>query len=139
MRVGGLNQRGRSESGCSIPSRGFRPLAFIGATLDAIGGGGWGPIVTSSMIRWGIPPRMAIGTSNAVEFFVTTVIAGVLFPSVTGEMWDIVIGLILGGVVAAPLAAILTKRLPVRLLMGMVGVTIFIISLSDLSRAWAAW
>ncbi len=123
----------------AIPTRGLPPLAFIGATLDAIGGGGWGPIVTSSMIGWGVPLRVAIGTSNAVEFFVTIVIAGALFPSVTGEMWNIVLGLILGGVVAAPLAAVLTKRLPVRLLMGMVGTTIFMISLNDLSRAWAAW
>jgi uncharacterized membrane protein YfcA len=123
----------------AFPSRGLPPLAFIGAMLDAIGGGGWGPIVTSSMIGWGIPPRVAIGTSNAVEFFVTTVIAGALFPHVTGEMWNIVLGLVIGGVVAAPFAAVLTKRLPVRLLMGMVGTTVFMISLNDLSRAWAAW
>jgi uncharacterized protein len=114
-------------------------LAFVGATLDAVGGGGWGPIVTSSMVGWGIPPRLAIGTSNAAEFFVAFVIAGALLPNVVGETWNIVLGLILGGVVAAPFAALLTKRLPVRVLMGLVGVTIMLISLRDLSRAWAAW
>lgn len=115
------------------------PMAFVGAMLDAIGGGGWGPVVTSSMIGWGIAPRMAIGTSNAVEFFVTMIVTGTLLPNVEGEMWNIVLGLILGGVFAAPLAALLTKRLPVRLLMGMVGAIIMLISLNDLTRAWAAW
>ncbi|MDX2145519.1 MAG: sulfite exporter TauE/SafE family protein, partial [Rhodospirillaceae bacterium] len=49
------------------PDRRLGPLALVGGTLDAIGGGGWGPIVTSSMIGWGVPPRVAIGTSNSVE------------------------------------------------------------------------
>jgi uncharacterized membrane protein YfcA len=121
------------------PSRRLRPLAFVGAVLDAVGGGGWGPIVTSSMIGWGVPPRLAVGTSNSAEFFITTVIAGVLLPHVTADTVTVVAGLVLGGVLAAPLAALLTRRLPVRLLMGLVGGTIVLISLNDLGRAWAAW
>ena len=122
-----------------LPDRRLGPLAFVGAMLDAIGGGGWGPVVTSSMIGWGVPARLAIGTSNSVEFFVTTVIAGILLPNVVGDTLKMIGGLILGGVIAAPVAAVLTKRLPVRLLMGLVGVTIMIVSLNDLSRAWMEW
>ncbi|MDX2142095.1 MAG: sulfite exporter TauE/SafE family protein, partial [Rhodospirillaceae bacterium] len=115
------------------------PLALVGGTLDAIGGGGWGPIVTSSMIGWGVPPRVAIGTSNSVEFFVTIVVTGALLPQVAADMLPIVAGLIIGGILAAPIAALMTKRLPVRLLMGLVGLTITLISVNDLTRAWAAW
>jgi hypothetical protein len=121
------------------PDRRLGPLALVGATLDAIGGGGWGPIVTSSMIGWGVPPRVAIGTSNSVEFFVTIVITGALLPKVGADMLPIVAGLIIGGILAAPIAALMTKRLPVRLLMGLVGLTITLISVNDLTRAWAAW
>jgi len=123
----------------ALPARRLGPLAFVGSTLDAIGGGGWGPIVTSSMVGWGVPPRVAIGTSNSVEFFVTVVIAGVLLPHVAENTLNIILGLVLGGIVAAPVAALLTKRLPVRVLMGLVGAAIMVVSLNDLSRAWAAW
>jgi uncharacterized membrane protein YfcA len=129
----------RPAVGGSAPVRRLGPLAFFGAGLDAVGGGGWGPIVTSSMVGWGVPPRAAIGTSNAVEFFVTFVIAGILLPHVTANIVNIIVGLILGGIVAAPFAALLTKRLPVRALMGLVGAAIMLISLNDLNRAWAAW
>lgn len=129
----------RPRPGGALPARRLGPLGFVGAALDAIGGGGWGPIVTSSMIGWGVPARVAIGTSNSVEFFVTIVIAGVLLPHVAENTLNIILGLVLGGVIAAPVAALVTKRLPVRVLMGLVGVAIMVVSLNDLSRAWAAW
>ena len=112
--------------------RAFSLLAFTGAALDAFGGGGWGPIVTSTMIGWGVPPRMAIGTSNAVEFFVALVIAAILFPANMGDVWRIVLGLVVGGVIAAPIAALITTRIPVRGLMAIVGCVIMILSLRAL-------
>jgi uncharacterized membrane protein YfcA len=113
------------------------PLAFLGSIVDAIGGGGWGPIVTSSMVGWGVPPRIAVGSSNCAEFFVTVVIAGVLLPELDQHVWSVVAGLVVGGILAAPLAAHAVKHVPVRLLMALVGIAVIGLSLNDLSRAWA--
>ena len=114
----------------------LRGLAFVGATLDAIGGGGWGPIVTSNLVGWGLSPRLAVGTANAAEFFVTIVIAGVLLPEVNGDSWPVIAGLIIGGVVAAPLAAYGARIIPVRALMVLVGLSVTGLSLNDLGRAF---
>ena len=115
--------------------RGVPPLAFAGAVLDAIGGGGWGPLVTSTMVGWGIVPRVAIGTSNAAEFFITVVIAGILLPSVDTGLWTVIVGLVIGGAVAAPFAAFGARVMPARLLMAVVGAVVVSLSLNDLGRA----
>lgn len=109
-------------------------LAGIGALLDAIGGGGWGPMVTSTLVGWGVPPRVAIGTSNAAEFFVTLVVAGTLLPVVEGNTFNIIIGLVVGGVIAAPLAAYSARLIKPRLLMAMVGFVITALSVNELSN-----
>ena len=114
--------------------RGIPPLAFAGAVLDAIGGGGWGPLVTSTMVGWGVAPRVAIGTSNAAEFFITIVIAGVLLPTVDNGPWQVILGLVIGGAVAAPFAAYGARVMPARLLMALVGVVVVSLSLNDLGR-----
>lgn len=104
--------------------KGVPLLGFVGAFLDAVGGGGWGPIVTSTLIGTGTKPRLAIGSVNAAEFFVTLTIS-LTFLLTTGlTLWPIMAGLLVGGVAAAPLAARITKRLPEKPLMIMVGVLI---------------
>ncbi|MDX2224645.1 MAG: sulfite exporter TauE/SafE family protein [Rhodospirillaceae bacterium] len=119
-----------------VPPNRFVPLGLVGAALDAIGGGGWGPMVTSTMVSWGVPARMAVGTSNAVEFFVTTVISGTFLLTIGFELWSIILGLVLGGCLAAPFAAYVTRRLPDKPLMILVGVTIMLLSLRDILRAF---
>lgn len=107
------------------------PLGLTGGFLDALGGGGWGPTVTSTLIGAGTEPRCAIGTSNTAEFFVAVAVSSAfLFALLTGR-WEnpselmehawAVVGLIVGGVAAAPLAAWLTKRLPMRKMTWVVG------------------
>lgn len=109
--------------------RGVPVLGFVGAFLDAVGGGGWGPIVTSTLIGGGSTARFAIGSVNAAEFFVTCVIS-VTFLATTGfSIWPIMAGLLLGGVLAAPVAARLTKHVPEKPLMIVVGVMILLLSL----------
>lgn len=104
-------------------------LGLVGGFCDAVGGGGWGPIVTATLVARGNHPRFAIGSVNFSGFFVTFAQA-VAFLLALGmlDTWKIIIGLLVGGVLAAPLAAIVARKLPHRLLMGMVGVLIICLS-----------
>jgi len=103
------------------------PLGAVGGLLDALGGGGWGPVVTTTLVASGEHPRQTVGSVNAAEFFVTTA-ESVMFVITLGsqmlQQWPVILGLLLGGVVAAPLAALVCKKLPPRVLMGLVGVLI---------------
>jgi uncharacterized protein len=107
-------------------------LGFGGGFLDAIGGGGWGPLVTSTLIGRGNVPRTSIGSTNAAEFFVTTAITAVFVATIGLELWPVILGLVLGGMLAAPLAAMITRKLPDRPLMMIVGGVIILLSLRNL-------
>ena len=104
-------------------------LGLVGGFFDAVGGGGWGPIVTTTLVARGNQPRFAIGSVNFTEFFVTFA-QSVTFLLTLGmlDTWRIILGLLVGGVLAAPLAAVAARKLPHRLLMGMVGVLIIALS-----------
>jgi uncharacterized membrane protein YfcA len=108
-------------------------LGFGGGFLDAIGGGGWGPLVTSTLIGRGNVARTSIGSANAAEFFVTTSITAVFVATIGLELWPVILGLVLGGVLAAPLAALVTRKLPERPLMMLVGGVIMLLSLRNLA------
>ncbi|MEA2067383.1 MAG: sulfite exporter TauE/SafE family protein [Thermotogota bacterium] len=116
--------------------KGLKPLAVIGGFFDAIGGGGWGPIVTSTLVANGNHPRFTIGSVNASEFFVTLAEA-ITFIAILGIVrWPIVVGLIIGGVIAAPFAAYLCKKLPPRLLMLITGSVVIFLSVRTMALAW---
>jgi uncharacterized membrane protein YfcA len=115
-------------------------LALIGGFFDAIGGGGWGPIVTSTLVADGHNPRFTIGSVNATEFFVTVAESVAFMLTLrTGlvEYWPTILGLLLGGVLAAPLAAVVCKKIPARTLTGMVGVLITLLSIRTIFLAVA--
>ena len=106
-------------------------LAFVGGFLDAFSGGGWGPIVTATLLSSGRKSKFVVGTVSLSEFFVT-LSASVVFFSVLGvSHWHIILGLILGGAVAAPLAVRLAGKLPQRVSLLLVAglVTIFSIKI----------
>lgn len=107
-------------------------LAAFGGFFDAIGGGGWGPIVTSNLISRGNAPDKVIGTVNTAEFFVTYFTAGILIYFTGIQSWQIILGLIVGGSLAAPLGAYITKRVPQKVLFIAVGVLIIVTSLYSL-------
>ncbi|WP_010544677.1 sulfite exporter TauE/SafE family protein [Sphingomonas elodea] len=116
------------------------PLGLAGGFLDAAGGGGWGPVVTSNLLVQGAQPRTTIGTVNTTEFFLTlTISATFLFhigsQGFTPEFWHPVLGLLIGGVIAAPFGAMFAKRMPVRLLLSLVGVVLTATSAFSLYRA----
>ena len=104
--------------------KGWKALGFVGGFLDAVGGGGWGPVVTSTLVSNGHDVRKTVGSVNFAEFFVTLAQA-IAFVALLGLVqWQAMVGLIVGGVVAAPFAALLCKRIPARLLMLIVGMLI---------------
>jgi uncharacterized membrane protein YfcA len=121
-----------ARRGSGPPPGQVAPLGFVGGLLDSIGGGGWGPIVTSTLIGQGTTPRYAIGTVNLAEFFVTLTISATFVFTIGLELWPIIAGLIVGGVLAAPFAALATKHMPDTALMVIVGCVVAILSLRGL-------
>jgi uncharacterized membrane protein YfcA len=111
-------------------------LGLIGGFFDALGGGGWGPIVTTTLVAGGKHPRYAIGSVNFSEFFVTLA-QSITFILTLGflQYWQIILGLLVGGVIAAPLAARLVKKLPVRTLMILVGILIILLSIRTIYQS----
>ncbi|MGV3503772.1 MAG: TSUP family transporter [Adhaeribacter sp.] len=107
-------------------------LAVSGGFLDSVGGGGWGPIVSSSLIASGRHPMYTIGSVNLTEFFVSFA-SSVTFITLIGlDHWQVVLGLVLGGMVAAPVAALIARRLPVKTMMILVGLIVVIVSLRNI-------
>jgi uncharacterized protein len=112
-------------------------LGFFGAMMDAIGGGGWGPIVASNLIARGHELRLTVGSVNAVEFFVTLTASVVFLLTMGTGHLGIVLGLALGGVVAAPLGAWLLRFVRPRLLMPLVGMLVIGLSFRSLYQTFA--
>ena len=109
-------------------------LASFGGFMDSVGGGGWGPIVTSTLLGNGRNPRYTIGSVNAAEFAVSFA-SGITFMIFGGvEGWQVIIGLILGGVIAAPIAALLVNKIKRQPMMILVGILIIVLSLRTLSK-----
>jgi uncharacterized membrane protein YfcA len=115
--------------------RSVAPLGFFGGMVDAIGGGGWGPIVTSTLLGQGATPRYAIGSVNLAEFFVTLTISATFFLTIGLSLWPIITGLVVGGIIAAPFAALAAKHVPAKLLMLVVGCVVVGLSVNTIVGA----
>jgi uncharacterized protein len=103
-------------------------LAASGGFLDSIGGGGWGPIVTSTLLGQGRDPRYTIGSVNAAEFAITLA-SGITFLIFHGiNSWQVVLGLVVGGVIAAPFGALVVGKIQRKPLMVTVGILVIILS-----------
>ena len=110
-------------------------LGLVGGFVDAVGGGGWGPVVTTTLVGKGHNPRTTIGSVNLAEFFLTFVSAMVFAVLVDEGPWPTVAGLVVGGLFAAPFAAVLTRMLPTRGLLILVGTVISLISFFNIYQA----
>ena len=108
--------------------RGMPAVGFFGGVLDAIGGGGWGPVVTSTLIGGGHMPRQVVGSVNLTEFFVTVVTSATFIVTLGIADLSPVIPLILGGLVVAPFAGYVVKILPARWMMLAVACLILVLS-----------
>jgi uncharacterized membrane protein YfcA len=109
--------------------RGIKPppqlLGAGGGFLDAIGGGGWGPLVVSSLVATGSEPRRSIGSANLAEFFVTVAISVTFLLHLNfAEYGGIVLGLVIGGAIAAPLAGYLIRIMPQKVALALVGLVV---------------
>lgn len=114
------------------------PLGLVGGFLDAAGGGGWGPVVTSNLLIQGTSPRMTVGTVNTSEFFLTTAVSITFISQLGLEAFTVATaGLLIGGLAAAPLGAFLAKRIEPQRLLLMVGIVLTATSLFSLYKALA--
>lgn len=104
-------------------------LGLYGGFFDAIGGGGWGPLVTSNLLSKGNPAKQTIGTVNTAEFFVAFFSTGIFMLFVDTKAWQLIAALIIGGIFAAPLGAYLVKFIPQKILMIVVAVVVILVSL----------
>lgn len=114
-----------------------RPLALVGGFLDAAGGGGWGPVVTSNLLIQGGEPRKIVGTVNSAEFLLALAVSITFLGSMGLAAFTVAtVGLIVGGVLAAPFGAILAKRLQPRMLLAGVSVVLIATSVYGIVKAW---
>lgn len=113
------------------------PLGFVGAFVDAVGGGGWGPIVASTLIARGNDARETIGSVNAAEFFVTLAASFTFMLMLGLTHWPIIVALALGGLLAAPIAAWACSRVPLKPLMVLVGLLVIGLSIRTLVRYYS--
>ena len=110
------------------PAKWVPPVGFVAGFLDASGGGGWGPVSTSTLIGSGHAPRQTVGSVNTTEFFVTVAAATTFFVELGLSPMQNLIPLVIGGLLAAPLGGFIVSRVPVRTLMIAVGVLILLTS-----------
>ncbi len=110
-------------------------LGFFGGFIDSFGGGGWGPLVTGTFIKNGRTPRYVIGSSTTAKFILTVASAITFVFTVGIHHWNIVAGLLIGGIVTAPFSAMLTSRLPAGKMFIAVGIVVIIMSLITIYRA----
>ncbi|HKX77743.1 MAG TPA: sulfite exporter TauE/SafE family protein [Novosphingobium sp.] len=114
------------------------PLGLFGGFLDAAGGGGWGPVVTSNLLIQGADPRKVVGTVNSVEFFLTlTVSAAFIYHLGIADLAGATLGLLIGGIAAAPLGAWAAKHFPAKQMLILVGIVLSATSAYGVYNAWA--
>ncbi len=113
------------------------PLGLVGGSLDAAGGGGWGPVVTSNLLIQGADPRKVVGTVSAVEFFLTvTISASFIYHLGVADLAGATLGLLIGGLLAAPLGAWAAKHFPAKQMLILVGV---VLTATSAYGVWSAW
>ena len=110
------------------------PVGFVAGFLDASGGGGWGPVATSTLVGSGHAPRQTVGSVNTTEFFVTVAAATTFFVELGASPLQYLVPLVIGGLIAAPLGGWAVKHIPARALMIAVGVLILALSAWQLAR-----
>ncbi len=109
-------------------------LGLTGGFIDSFGGGGWGPLVTGTFIKNGRTPRYIIGSSTMAKFILTVASAITFIFTVGIQHWNIVAGLLIGGVITAPFSALLTARMPVRKMFIAVGIVVIVMSMITICR-----
>lgn len=111
------------------PAKFVEPLGLVGGFLDAMGGGGWGPVVTSNLLVQGAEPRKVVGTVNSVEFFLTIAVSATFISQLgVTELAGATLGLLIGGVLGAPFGAWAARHIPVKWMLVLVGIVLTLTS-----------
>lgn len=110
-------------------------LGLIGGFIDSFGGGGWGPLVTGTFIKNGRTPRFVIGSSTVAKCILTVASAVTFIFSIGISHWNVVAGLLIGGIVTAPFSAMLTAKLPTKKMFVAVGIVVIVCGLITIGRA----
>ncbi|MBC2665075.1 sulfite exporter TauE/SafE family protein [Novosphingobium flavum] len=119
-------------------ARHIAPLGVVGGFLDAVGGGGWGPVVTSNLLIQGADPRKVVGTVNTVEFFLTIVVSATFIWHLgVADVAGATLGLLIGGIAGAPIGAWAAKRFNPKHMLILVGVVLTATSAFGIYRIWA--
>ncbi len=114
------------------------PLGLVGGFLDAAGGGGWGPVVTSNLLLQGANPRQVIGTVNTAEFVITVAISATFIATLGLRAFTVAtVGLLIGGLIAAPFGALMAKRVEGHRLLVLVGIVLTVTSAYGVWKALA--
>lgn len=111
-------------------------LGFIGGLIDSFGGGGWGPLVTGTFIKNGRTPRYVIGSSTVAKFILTVASAVTFIFTIGIHHWNIVAGLLIGGIITAPFSAMITAKLPTRKMFILVGIVVIVMSLVTIYKTF---
>lgn len=116
--------------------RSIFPVALFGGYLDSVGGGGWGPIVTTSLVAGGRHLRYSIGSSHLAKFFVALISTLTFFFIIGLSHWQIIFGLVIGGMIAAPLSIYLSNKIPTKKGLILVGILVILISLKTIIQTF---
>lgn len=114
----------KKENKVREPGKYVYGLGLIGGFCDAIGGGGWGPVVTSTLVATDHDVKTTIGSVNTAEFFITVAQSATFVFTMKAAFLEnmySILGLIIGGLIAAPFAALMCKKIPIKPLLGIVG------------------
>ena len=103
-------------------------LGIIGGFIDSFAGGGWGPLVTGTLIKNSFTPRFAVGSSTVAKFILTLTAAITFIFTLGIQHWNIILGLLIGGIVTAPFSAMLTAKLPVKSMFVVIGILVIVMS-----------
>ena len=109
-------------------------LGFFAAMVDSIGGGGWGPITTPSLVLRDLHPSKVIGSACLAEFFVTVAVSLSFLFMLKDLPWDFVFPLAIGGIIISPIAAYMSKKLSHRILGSLVGSGVIILSILNIVK-----
>ena len=115
--------------------RSIRAIGLTGGFIDSFTGGGWGPLVTGTLLKDGRTPRYVIGSSTLAKFILTITSAITFVLTIGIQHWNIVLGLLIGGIVTAPFAAMLTNRIPIKKMFVVIGILIITLSVISIVKS----
>jgi uncharacterized membrane protein YfcA len=107
-------------------------LGLGGGFIDAVGGGGWGSIVLSTLIAGGRNPRFSLGTVKLTRFFIALMSSLTFIAMVNSAHWEAVAGLIIGSALASPIAAKISNKISAKTIMVAVGIIVILTSLKSI-------